>query len=72
MLTSTKRYILHVISLTLAICCLATGLVMKYGSLEKEIPVVVHEEDKNVEFTSLDSDSLNLVTNVPPLSNPDD
>ncbi|GEM_PF-6883042 len=71
MLSSTKRYILHGISLTLAIACLTVGLFMKYGTLDVEPPMVLEENYDNIEFTSVSADSLDWITDIPTLSNDD-
>ena len=71
MLTSTKRYILHCISLTLAIACLCVGLFMKYGKQEEQAPLSLDTDSVDLKVTVVKSDSIQIITDVPSLSNDD-
>jgi len=72
MLSSTKRYVLHAISLTLAIICLSTGLVMKYGDFEQPPVFTEQSIDPNLEVNTVSFDSLGWYADAPTLNNPDD
>lgn len=69
MLTSTKRRVLNVICLTLAICCVGYGLVLRFDKSEAILNDAVVQESQEIVEPANPNKELVLKANNP-LSNP--
>lgn len=68
MLTSTKRRILHILSVSLAIMSVAYGLVLKYDKSDLE-NLVVQSDMQNKEVVTKEPAAIIKANN--PITNPD-